>query len=95
MVATTFAADTPLAVTRLVATRLHSCELVLLMECKPRQHAYGSLILETLASSWNPERQVEFTELRYTDRSVALLRRFRAIYLGLPINCQWLSYVPP
>ena len=36
---------------------------------------------------------VEFTELRYTDRSAAFLRGFRSIYVGLPINCLVIGWV--
>jgi Na+/proline symporter len=36
---------------------------------------------------------VEFAELRYAGRPAALLRAFRAIYLGLPINCLIIGWV--
>jgi Na+/proline symporter len=36
---------------------------------------------------------VEFTELRYGGRPAAFLRGFRALYLGLPINCIILGWV--
>jgi SSS family solute:Na+ symporter len=36
---------------------------------------------------------VEFAELRYTGRPAAVLRGFRAIYLGLPINCVVMGWV--
>jgi len=36
---------------------------------------------------------VEFAELRYTGRMAAFLRGFRALYLGLPINCLIIGWV--
>jgi Na+/proline symporter len=36
---------------------------------------------------------VEFAELRYSGRPAALLRGFRALYLGLPINCVIMGWV--
>ena len=36
---------------------------------------------------------VEFAELRYTGRPAAILRGFRALYLGLPINCVIMGWV--
>ena len=36
---------------------------------------------------------VEFAELRYSGKPAAFLRGFRALYLGLPINCIILGWV--
>jgi Na+/proline symporter len=36
---------------------------------------------------------VEFAELRYSGRPAAFLRGFRALYLGLPINCIIMGWV--
>ena len=36
---------------------------------------------------------VEFAELRYTGHMAAFLRGFRALYLGLPINCLIIGWV--
>jgi len=36
---------------------------------------------------------VEFAELRYAGRPAAVLRGFRALYLGLPINCVIMGWV--
>ena len=36
---------------------------------------------------------IEFTELRYTGQSAAFLRGFRALYLGLAINCLIIGWV--
>ena len=36
---------------------------------------------------------VEFAEIRYSGKPAAFLRGFRALYLGLPINCIILGWV--
>ena len=36
---------------------------------------------------------VEFSELRYAGRPAAFLRGFRALYLGIPINCIIIGWV--
>src|SRR5690348_13471807 len=36
---------------------------------------------------------IEFTEIRYSGRPAAFLRGFRALYLGIPINCIILGWV--
>src|SRR5262245_23744603 len=36
---------------------------------------------------------VEFAEIRYAGRPAAFLRGFRALYLGLPINCIVIGWV--
>ena len=36
---------------------------------------------------------IEFAELRYSGKPAAFLRGFRALYLGLPINCIILGWV--
>src|SRR4029077_16348412 len=36
---------------------------------------------------------VEFAEIRYSGRPAAFLRGFRALYLGIPINCIILGWV--
>ena len=36
---------------------------------------------------------VEFAELRYAGKPAAFLRGFRALYLGVPINCIILGWV--
>ena len=36
---------------------------------------------------------VEFAELRYSGKPAAFLRGFRALYLGVPINCIILGWV--
>jgi SSS family solute:Na+ symporter len=91
MVATTFAADTPLAVTGLVAKNgvagnwLWWC---LVMS--------GMMTVFFYARLWRRAgvmTDVEFAELRYGGKPAALLRGFRALYLGAPINCIILGWV--
>ena len=91
MVATTFAADTPLAVTGLVARDGIAGNWIW------RNAALGSMLtVFFFARLWRRAgilTGVEFAELRYTGRAVAILRGFRALYLGLPINCVIIGWV--
>ena len=36
---------------------------------------------------------IEFSEIRYSGKAAAFLRGFRALYLGIPINCIILGWV--
>jgi solute:Na+ symporter, SSS family len=91
MVATTFAADTPLAVTGLVASYGIAGNWLwwnMLMS--------GMLTVFFYARLWRRAgvlTDVEFTEIRYSGRPAAFLRGFRALYLGLPINCIIMGWV--
>jgi solute:Na+ symporter, SSS family len=91
MVATTFAADTPLAVTGLVASYGIAGNWLwwnLLLS--------GMLTVFFFARLWRRAgvlTDVEFAEIRYSGRPAAFLRGFRALYLGLPINCIILGWV--
>src|SRR5438094_503199 len=91
MVATTFAAHTPLAVTGFVAksgiagTWLRWAML-----------ASGMLTVFFYARLWRRSgvmTDIEFTEIRYSGPPAAFLRGFRALYLGLLINCIILGWV--
>src|ERR687893_2369307 len=91
MVATTFAADTPLAVTEMVA-RNGVAGNWLWWSMLPS----GMLTVFFFARLWRRARvmtDVEFVELRYSGRSAAFLRGFRALYLGLPINLIIMGWV--
>ena len=85
MVATTFAADTPLAITGLVAV------YGLAGNWLWWNAAFGSVLTVVFFTQlWRRAgvlTDVEFTELRYTGRTAAILRGVRALYLGIPINC--------
>ena len=91
MVATTFAADTPLAVTGLVASYGIAGNWLwwnMLMS--------GMLTVFFYARLWRRAgvlTDVEFAEIRYGGKPAAFLRGFRALYLGLPINCIIMGWV--
>jgi Na+/proline symporter len=91
MVATTFAADTPLAVAGLVARNGIAGNWIWWSA------ASGSMLtVFFFARLWRRAgilTDVEFAELRYTGRPAAILRGFRALYLGLPINCVIMGWV--
>ncbi len=91
MVATTFAADTPLAVTGLVvAYGVAGNWLWWNMAMS------GMLTVFFFARLWRRARvltDVEFAELRYSGTPAAVLRAFRAVYLALPINLIILGWV--
>jgi solute:Na+ symporter, SSS family len=91
MVATTFAADTPLAVAGLVARNGIAGNWIWWSA------ASGSVLtVFFFARLWRRAgilTDVEFAELRYSGSAAALLRGFRAIYLGIPINCVIMGWV--
>jgi SSS family solute:Na+ symporter len=91
MVATTFAADTPLAVAGLVARNGIAGNWIWWNAA-----VGGMLTVFFFARLWRRAgitTDVEFAELRYSGRPAALLRGFRAIYLGVPINCVIMGWV--
>lgn len=91
MVATTFAADTPLAVTELVAKNGISGNWLWW-----NMLAGGLLTTFFFAHLWrraNILTEVEFIELRYSGKAASFLRGFRAIYLGLVMNALVIGWV--
>ncbi|HXH83224.1 MAG TPA: sodium:solute symporter family protein [Candidatus Tectomicrobia bacterium] len=91
MVATTFAADTPLAVTEMVA-RNGVAGNWLWWSMLPS----GMLTVFFFARLWRRAEvmtDVEFVELRYAGRPAAFLRGFRALYLGLAVNLIIMGWV--
>ncbi|MCA2963906.1 MAG: Na+:solute symporter [Acidobacteriaceae bacterium] len=91
MVATTFAADTPLAVTGMVA-RYGVAGNWLWWNFV----ASGMLTVFFYARLWRRSgvtTDIEFSEIRYAGKPAAFLRGFRALYFGLPINCIVLGWV--
>jgi Na+/proline symporter len=91
MVATTFAADTPLAVTGMVA-RYGVAGNWLWWNFV----ASGMMTVFLYARLWRRSgvmTDIEFSEIRYSGRPAAFLRGFRALYLGIPINCIILGWV--
>src|SRR5438477_210912 len=91
MVATTFAADTPLVVTGLVYTQGISGNWLwwaFLLS--------GMMTVFLFARLWRRSgllTDVQFAEMRYSGKPAAFLRGFRAIYLGLLMNCLILGWV--
>ena len=91
MVATTFAADTPLVVTGLVAANGVAGNWLwwnMVMS--------GMLTVFLFARLWRRAHvmtDVEFAEIRYSGRPAAVLRGFRALYLAIPINLIILGWV--
>jgi Na+/proline symporter len=91
MVATTFAADTPLVVTGLVARNGIAGNWIWWSFL-----ASGMLTVFFYARLWRRAgvmTDVEFAEIRYAGKPAAFLRGFRALYLGIPINCIILGWV--
>jgi Na+/proline symporter len=91
MVATTFAADTPLVVTGFVY-RQGIAGNWLWWSFLPS----GMMTVFLFARLWRRSgllTDVEFAELRYSGKPAAFLRGFRALYLGLLMNCLILGWV--
>ncbi|HEV2670693.1 MAG TPA: sodium:solute symporter family protein [Gemmatimonadales bacterium] len=91
MVATTFAADTPLVVTGLVAKNGIAGNWIwwsFLMS--------GMLTVFFYARLWRRAgvmTDIEFAEIRYSGKPAAFLRGFRSLYLGVIVNCIILGWV--
>jgi Na+/proline symporter len=91
MVATTFAADTPLAVTELVGQNGISGNWIWWSFL-----AGGMLTTFFFAKLWRRAdvlTETEFIELRYSGRPAAALRGFKAVYLGLIMNVLIIGWV--
>ena len=91
MVAATFAVDTPMAISGLVAKGgIAGAWLIW------NTVAGGMLTTFFFARYWRRTGVItdaEIAELRYSGRRAAFLRGFRALYFGLPINCLVLGWV--
>jgi SSS family solute:Na+ symporter len=91
MVAATFAADTPLAVTGFVARQGIAGNWVwwnFLMS--------GMMTVFFFARLWRRAEVItdaEFVELRYAGKPAAFLRGFRALYFGILMNCLIVGWV--
>src|SRR5450759_4044782 len=91
MIATTFAADTPLVVTGLVAAHGVAGNWLWWNFV-----ISGMLTVFFYARLWRRAKvmtDVEFVEIRYGGRPATFLRGFRALYLALPINLIILGWV--
>ncbi len=91
MVATTFAADTPLLVAGLVYTQGISGNWIWWAFLPS-----GMMTVFLFARLWRRSglmTDVQFAEMRYSGKPAAFLRGFRAIYLGVLMNCLILGWV--
>jgi len=91
MVATTFAADTPLAVTELVAQNGISGNWLWW-----NMLIGGMLTTFFFAKLWRRAEvltELEFIELRYSGKPAAFLRGFKAVYLGILMNTLIIGWV--
>src|SRR5438105_14008330 len=91
MVATTFAADTPLLVSGIVATQGIAGNWIWWSMCLS-----GMMTVFFFARYWRRAEiltDVELTEIRYGGKPAAFLRGFKALYLGLMMNCLILGWV--
>jgi Na+/proline symporter len=91
MVAATFAADTPLAVTGLVATQGIAGNWFWWSMCFS-----GMMTVFFFARLWRRAEIVtdaELVELRYAGKPAAFLRGFRALYFGILMNCLIVGWV--
>src|SRR5262245_26930331 len=91
MVATTFAADTPLAVTGFVAKNGIAGNWLWLIFVTS-----GMITVLFSARPWRSDglmTDVAFDQRRYSGKPVAFLRGLRALYLGIPNNCIILGWV--
>ncbi|MBL6988770.1 MAG: Na+:solute symporter [Bacteriovoracaceae bacterium] len=89
--ATTFAADTPLAITGIIATKGISGNWIwlssILLHCA---------VIFLFASNWRKSQVLTDSELiaiRYSGKSAKYLRSFRAFLYGIIINCIILGWV--
>ncbi len=91
MVATTFAADTPMAVTELVAQDGIAGNWIWW------NFAFGGMLtVFFFARLWRRcgiQTDVEFVEVRYTGRAAAWLRGIKAVYFGLLLNIIIIGWV--
>ena len=91
MVATTFAADTPLVVAGIVYSQGIAGNWIwwaFLLS--------GMMTVFFFARLWRRSglmTDVQFAEMRYAGKPAAFLRGFRAVYLGLLMNCLILGWV--
>jgi solute:Na+ symporter, SSS family len=91
MVATTFAADTPLFVSGVIAAQGIAGNWIWWASC-----VGGLMTVFFFARYWRRSEvltDVELTEFRYGGKPAAFLRGFKALYLGLGMNCLILGWV--
>lgn len=91
IVATTFAADTPLAVTGIVAADGISGNWI--WWSWAIAHVSATFFFARLWRRSGVITDAEITELRYSGPAAAKLRAFKALYFGLFINCLTMAWV--
>lgn len=91
IVATTFAADTPLAVTGIVAADGISGNWI--WWSWAIAHVSATFFFARLWRRSGVITDAEITELRYSGPAAAKLRAFKAVYFGLFINCLTMAWV--
>jgi len=91
MVATSFASDTPLAVTGWV--RSSGISFNWLWWSFAIGGMFSVFLLSRLWRRAEVVTDVQLTEMRYGGRPAAALRGFRAAYMALPVNCITLAWV--
>jgi Na+/proline symporter len=91
IVATTFAADTPLAVTGIVAADGISGNWI--WWSWAIAHVSATFFFARMWRRSGVITDAEITEVRYSGRAAAGLRVFKAIYFGIFINCLTMAWV--
>ncbi len=91
IVATTFAADTPLAVTGIVANQGIAGNWIWWSWAVA--HLVATFFFARMWRRSGVITDAEITELRYSGRPAAALRGFKAIYYGVFINCLTMAWV--
>lgn len=91
IVATTFAADTPLAVTGIVAADGISGNWI--WWTWAIAHLTATFFFARMWRRSGVVTDAEITELRYSGRPAAALRGFKAVYFGLFVNCLTMAWV--
>ena len=91
IVATTFAADTPLAVTGIVASQGISGNWI--WWSWGIAHLVATFFFAQMWRRSGVLTDAEITELRYSGKPAAFLRGFKAVYFGVFINCLTMAWV--
>ncbi len=91
IVATTFAADTPLAVTGIVAADGVSGNWI--WWCWAIAHVCATFFFARMWRRSGVVTDAEIVELRYGGRVAAALRGFKAFYFGIFVNCLTMAWV--
>ena len=91
IVATTFAADTPLALSGMVVTSGISQNWY--WWCGVPQTIAVVFFFAALWKRANPLTDMEFVYIRYSGKSALFLRGFKALYFAFPFNCIIMGWV--